>query len=203
MEISLKAGPPGKLKSAARRAAGHLPTGLPPVLVFTDPERSAHPLDLASVIPPGWGLVYRHFGAAEAGALAEILAKLAKKRRFRLLIGADPALARAVGADGVHWPERLMAKARQAAPYFTLNTMSAHVPSALYTPQPAWLSARVLSTIFPSASPSAGSALGAVRARMIAGNAACPVYGLGGVNADTAGRIAGSFGLAGVGVCPL
>lgn len=203
MEISLKAGPAGKLKSAARRAAQHLPVELPPVLVFTDPTRSAHPLDLASVISPGWGLVYRHFGAAEAGALAEILAKLAKKRRFRLLIGADPALARAVHADGVHWPERQMAEARRAAPHFTLNTMSAHTPSSLYAPQPTWLSARVLSTIFPSASPSAGPALGAARARMIANKATCPVYGLGGVNTDTAGRIAGSFGIAGVGVCPL
>ena len=203
MEISLKAGPPGKLKSAARRAAAHLPAGLPPVLVFTDPARSAHPLDLASVIPPGWGLVYRHFGAAEAGSLAEILAKLAKKRRFRLLIGADPALARAVGADGVHWPERQFGEARRAAVHFALNTMSAHSPSSLYAPQPPWLSARVLSTVFPSASPSAGRALGPGRARTIAGKAGCPVYGLGGVNAETAGRIADAMGLAGVGVCPL
>ncbi|MCI4643289.1 MAG: thiamine phosphate synthase [Hyphomonadaceae bacterium] len=199
MELSLKAGPARKLKSAARSTARQLPADLPPVLVFTDPIRSAHPLDLASILPPGWGLIYRHFGAADARPLAEILAQMAKKRRFRLLIGADPKLARAVKADGVHWPDHMWATARHAAPAFHLNTMSAHTASDLYTPQPAWLDARVLSTIFPSSSPSAGVALGAIRARNISRRAHLPVYALGGVTSETAGAVANQFGLAGVG----
>lgn len=187
-----------KLRSAARSAQRHLPAGLPPVLVLTDPLRSPSPEHLANTLPAGWGLVYRHFGAPDAAEMADKIAKIARFRGVRLLIGADPALARRVGADGVHWPERLAIHARRAARAFPLNTLSAHFPSAVLGPQPDWVSARLLSTAFASGSPSSGKPVGAIRFRLLCNKARRPIYALGGVTAETAGRIAGVAGLAGV-----
>ena len=189
----------GKLRRAARIAGAHLPPDLPPVLVFTDPFRSSHPIELAQAIPQGWALIHRHFGARDRIEIAESLAKLAIQRGFHLLIGNDPALASQVGASGVHWPERQIEEARRMARRFRLNTMSAHHPSDLFGSTEPGIQARVLSTVLPSVSPSAGPAMGAMRFRKICQRATCPVYGLGGITAETALQISGFAGIAGVG----
>lgn len=189
----------GKLRRAARIASAHLPTDLPPVLVFTDPHRSSHPIELARAMPQGWALVYRHFGATDRLGVAESMSKLAIQRGFHLLIGNDPALASQVGASGVHWPERQIEEARRTARRFGFNTMSAHHPSDLLGSTEPGIQARVLSTVFQSGSPSAGPAMGAMRFRQICQHATCPVYGLGGITAETALQISGFAGLAGVG----
>jgi len=189
----------GKLRRAARIASAHLPTDLPPVLVFTDPHRSSHPIELARAMPQGWALVYRHFGATDRLGVAESMSKLAIQRGFHLLIGNDPELASHVRASGVHWPERREPEAQRTAPQFALNTMSAHHPKSLVQPTAPDIQARVLSTVFPSESPSAGPAMGAMRFRQICQRATCPVYGLGGITAETALQISGFAGLAGVG----
>src|SRR5262245_11638247 len=85
---------------------------LPPLLFFTDPERTP---DLAAIIarlPYGSAVVYRHFGAADRAAVARTLRLQTKRRGLKLLIGADESLAQRVGADGVHLPERLAAKTK-------------------------------------------------------------------------------------------
>ena len=74
--------------------------------MFTDPGRSGELEALARALPRGSALVYRSFGAPDAAAVAWRLARTAHARGAKLLAGADPALARAAGADGVHLPER-------------------------------------------------------------------------------------------------
>lgn len=199
MDISQTGPQSRKLISAARQAARALPAGLPPILVFTDPNRSADPVELARQMRPGWALVYRHFGSDRAGETGEILGRLAKKHRFTLLVGADWRLAAHLGAQGVHWPQRLAEEAQRRAPAFRLNTMSAHRPCDLAGPQPFGIQARVLSSVFPSTSPSAPPSIGPVRFRLACQRASLPVYGLGGIDTETAQRIAGHAGLAGVG----
>lgn len=189
----------GKLMRAARIANAHLPPNLPPVLVFTDPDRSSHPIELARAIPAGWALVYRHFGASDRVEIAESLSKLANQRRFHLLIGNDPKLAEQVSASGVHWPEKRWEDVRRLTRRFRLNTMSAHNPQTLLNSTKPGIQARVLSTVFKSESPSAGPALGALPLRQICLRATCPIFGLGGITAENALRISGFAGLAGVG----
>ena len=199
MEVNRSGRGFGKLLQAARRVDTHFPAHLPPVLVFTDPKRSAHPIDLACEIPCGWGLVYRHFGAEDREEIAADLAKLSKRRHFRLLIGADPELAFRIKADGVHWPERLQTLAARSARHFKINTLAAHQPSQVLGPQPLKIDARVLSTVFPSMSPSAKAPIGALKFAGIARKSETPLYGLGGVTAYTALRLANHSGMAGVG----
>ncbi|MEM9739596.1 MAG: thiamine phosphate synthase [Pseudomonadota bacterium] len=188
-----------RLWSSAREAGRALPLQLPPVLVFTDPGRSADPAALAKALPAGWALVYRHFGAGNRYEIASDLAKLAHIRHFELIIGADAPLAKQVGAAGVHWPQSMAREARRWISQFRVSTMSAHAPSDVIGAPVEGIDARVLSTVFSSQSPSAGRPLGPVRFRAMAIRAQIPIYALGGVDSTSAGFISKFSGLAGVG----
>ena len=102
----------GTLAEAAaslKRAAG---SSLPALLLMTDEARLADPLPAANALPAGSGIILRHYGAPEREALARRLAAaIARRRGLVLLVGEDPALARRVGAHGVHLPERAIGRA--------------------------------------------------------------------------------------------
>ena len=116
-----------------------------------------------------------------------------------LLIGADAGLAKAIGAHGVHLPERLAHRARRlksAHPHW-LVTAAAHGPMAARRAIRAGADAVVVSPVFTSTSPSAGRPLGPHRLAAVARRAGGPVYGLGGVNDESAPRLLDT-GLAGL-----
>lgn len=187
-----------KLAAAARRAARHLPPSLPPAFFVTDPERIPVPEKIAVGLPVGWGIIYRHFGAADREETAATLASICRERGLDLLIAADPALAMAVGAEGVHWPFRLRADMRRWTCRFPLQTVSAHSGAELRAAAKFPASAVLLSSVFPSRSPTAGKALGALRFRASVRASDLPVYALGGVNAANAEATADAGGFAAV-----
>ena len=118
---------------------------------------------------------------------------------MKLLIGADAALARAVGADGVHLPERLAhhaAALRRSHPDWIV-TSAAH---SLRAARASRADAVVLSVALPSHSASAGPALGPIRLAGRVRAAGKAAYALGGVNERTARRLlaTGVIGLAAV-----
>ena len=158
------------------------------MLAFTDPERTPDPLALAARLPPGSALVYRAFGAEGAEGTAARLAAALHARGVRLLIGADAALASRVGADGVHLPERMAAQARRIKAMHPdwIVTAAAH---SLRAARQGAADAAVVSAVFPSRSPSAGSPLGVLRLARIAHAAGRPVYALGGVSDANAARL--------------
>ena len=127
--------------------------------------------------------------------MARQLAALKRSRGLVLLIGADAELAEECGADGVHWPERLMPRERGSA--FRVVTTAAHDAKAVARAAAAGLDACVLSPIFPSASASARNELGLFSASQIARTSAIPVIALGGVTGRNATRLCGR-GFAGV-----
>jgi thiamine-phosphate pyrophosphorylase len=178
---------------------GRLRKALPPLLFFTDPGRTPDPEAIASRLPPGSAVVYRHFGARDAEARARRLAALARQRGLKLLIGQDAALAARVGADGVHLPQRLAYRAaalRRAHPGWIV-TSAAH---SLAAARRSRADAVVLSVALPSRSASAGPALGPIRLAQRVRSAGRPAYALGGVNDRTAARLlaTGVIGLAAV-----
>ncbi len=173
---------------------------LPWLLFFTDPARTPDIEAAAWRLPAGAAIVYRTFGDPQGEARARGLMRIARRRKLRLLIGADAALAARVGADGVHMPERL----RGQIPYLKhrglLVTCAAHSPLAARRALAAGADAAVVSAIFPSNSPSAGTPIGPLRLARLVRQAGGPVYALGGVNDKTARRLlpAGLVGLAAV-----
>jgi thiamine-phosphate pyrophosphorylase len=164
--------------------------------------RLGDPVAAARRLPPGAGVIYRAFGAADALATATALKTVARRRGLTLLIGADEALALAVGAHGLHLPERLLGLGRslRARHPGWVVTGAAHSGLALRRAQRAGCVAALISPVFPSRSPSAGPALGQARLALLARRLAIPVIALGGVNNKTAPGLVrtGAYGLAAV-----
>ncbi|MEO1660303.1 MAG: thiamine phosphate synthase [Pseudomonadota bacterium] len=187
-----------KWRFAIRRVKRHFPPHLPPLLFLTDPQRIEDPIAIAAQLPKGSGVIYRHFGADNRFEIARGLAAICRRQGLFLLIAADPALARHVGADGVHWPEARLAQKRHWRGQFRLTTASAHSRQAISRAAKSGVDAVLVSSVFPSTSPSAGAAMGTTRFNLLARRAALPVYGLGGITADNAGQIAAWAGLSAV-----
>jgi thiamine-phosphate pyrophosphorylase len=172
---------------------------LPHLLFFTDPERTPDPESVARTLPRGAAIVFRPFGAPDALARGLRLKAIARQRGLKLLIGADDKLATAVGADGVHLPERLAQQAsrvRSAHPCWIV-TVAAHSTRAARRGLGAGADAVVVSTAFASKSPSAGRPLGPIRLAQMVRASGGPIYALGGISNITAGRLRG-LGLAGL-----
>jgi len=172
---------------------------LPPLLFFTDPVRTPRPWETAARLPPGAGVVFRHFGRAGARDTALRLRETTGKRGVVLLIGLDAALAVEVCADGVHLPERALDQVSSLAEAHPdwLITGAAHAGSAMDV---APVDARVLSPVFAPGGPSTGSEPLSVSGFRRAASGFCPVYALGGIDAQNAHALVGSSacGLAGV-----
>jgi thiamine-phosphate pyrophosphorylase len=160
------------------------------------------PLAAAARLPRGAAVIYRHFGAPDTAETAVALADLARARGLILLIGEDERLAAAVRANGLHLPERSIARLpgiRARRPRWII-TAAVHDAAALRRAEAAGADAVLLSPVFPSRSPSAGEPLGVAGFRRLAEGTRLPVIALGGVNARTAPRLlrSGAAGLAAV-----
>ena len=156
----------------------------------------------AQRLPPGCGVIFRGFGRPQAQAEAAALALIAKSNGLSLLIGLDAELAERVGAQGVHLPERAMARARalrQRHPDWII-TCAAHGARSIRAAGQLGIDAVFLSAVFASNSPSAGRPLGPQRFALLARPSAIPVLALGGVRAANASRLAaaGASGVAAV-----
>ena len=172
---------------------------LPPLLFFTDPERTPRPWEIAARLPAGAGVVFRHFGAADAAETAARLRAVTREAGVRLLIGLDDALAEAIGADGVHLPERALdlGGALKAAHPDRIVTGAAHGPAAGAEA----LDALVLSPVFPAGGASSvRPPLGMEGFRALSARLGRPAYALGGIDAKNAAGLigGGACGIAGV-----
>jgi thiamine-phosphate pyrophosphorylase len=165
---------------------------LPRLFFFTDPARTPDPEAVIAGLPRGAGVVYRAFGDPQAVAKGRRLVKAAHRRGLLVLAGADAGLAARIGADGVHLPERRAGMARgikRARPTWIV-TAAAHSETAMVAARRAGADVVFVSPVFASASPSAGRPIGALRFAALAIRARLPVFALGGLNADTARRLA-------------
>ncbi len=184
------------------RAQGRAHPNLPPLLFFTDPERTPQPWTVAERLPVGSGVVYRHFGAADARDTALRLREATARRDGLLLIGLDEDLAHEVGADGLHLPERAIAEAAGIAERHPNWRITAAFHALTPAPTLTGLDALIVSPIFPAGGASASSPpLGVARLTDLTRELDLPVYALGGIDAKNARELEGSgaYGIAGVG----
>jgi len=171
------------------------------LLFFTDPTRTPRPWETAARLPAGAGVVFRHFGAADALEIGLRLRATTREAGVRLLVGLDADLAERIGADGVHLPERALSAAYALSgrrPEWLL-TGAAHSLEAAKTARD--LDALVLSPVFPAGGVSAKkTALGIDGFKALAAPAPCPAYALGGISAANAADLleSGAYGIAGV-----
>ena len=177
------------LASALNRASR-----LPPLILVTDDLRLPDPVDAAAGLPRGCAVILRHRDPITRSTLAHRLRKVTRERGVMLLISQDAGLACSAGADGLHLPERLVG----AAAHWTcmrprwIITTAAHATASVAAAARARADAILLAPVFPTRSHPDRSPLGVLRASNIARQSPVPVYALGGVNARTAMRLAGS-----------
>lgn len=188
------------LARAADAVRGGGPSRVPPLLFFTDPERTPRPWEIVARMPAGSGVVYRGFGAAGAVEAAQRLRAVTRARGMTLLIGADPSLADRVEADGLHLPERMLTAAYSLSgrrPGWIL-TGAAHSIEAAKGARD--LDAVVLSPIFQAGGASAVKPALGIEALERAASGSTRVVALGGVTADTAVGLThtGAYGLAAI-----
>ncbi len=189
------------LARAADAVRGGETSRVPPLLLFTDLERTPRPWEIAARMPAGSGVVYRAFGAPGAADTAQRLRAITRDRGMTLLIGQDADLAAQVEADGLHLPERALSAAYALSgrrPDWIL-TGAVHTRKAALSARD--LDAVVLSPIFPAGGASAQrAALGAdVLAKAACGRTR--VIALGGITVGNASVLAetGAYGLAAIG----
>ena len=181
---------------AAELRADGLTCRLSPLVFMTDPARMKNPVDSVRRLPAGCAVIYRHYGKPfHAESLREITA--AQERQF--LIGNDPDLAETIGADGVHFARDAALRGpihwRAKRPDWII-TMSGLKDGAYLAPLDC-LDGLFISSIFPSRSSSAGTAMGAGALKGRAARLPVPIFALGGINAGTALQLIGT-GAAGL-----
>lgn len=187
----------------ARRTAPVSPHArkLPPLLFFTDPERTPEPWLTVRNMPAGSGVVFRAFSRPDAVETGKRLRDACDSSGVRLLVGRDEVLAEAVGADGLHLPEVAMesaAEIRREHPDWIV-TCALHGP--LDGRKAPGIDAFVVSPVFQAGGASASKPrLGVESFQRLISALPCPAYGLGGISADNADRLleTQACGIAGV-----
>ena len=169
---------------------------------MTDPERVSNIISAAKKLPPGAAIIYRHFGSAHRFVDAESLRQVTFEYGQQFLIGADAELAIEMGADGVHFRRDTELTAptlwRKRCPDWIISM--AGLKSGNYKSDLSVLDGLLVSSVFPSKSPSAGASIGVESFKEKVKSLPVPVFALGGVNKETAPKLLGSgaAGIAGV-----
>jgi 8-oxo-dGTP diphosphatase len=139
----------------------------------------------------------KEMARAEREAFARRATALAHRYGARVLVNSDIALARSVGADGVHFSAAGL-KALRARPQGCLAAASCHDAEELAQAERLELDFAVLGPVKPTASHPGAVTLDWTRFAAIARGAAIPMYAIGGLLAQDLERAwaAGAHGVA-------
>lgn len=193
------------LRAAARDRRAR---NLPPLILMTDEVRLPDPVAALDRLPRGSAVILRHYAdgmdAPGRYRLARSLARACRRRGLRLIVAGSPRLAAAVGADGLHLPEWMVAAgslaARARRPGWIV-TAACHSEAALRRAARLGADAALLAPVLATASHPTTRPLGAVRFAQLVQTSPIPVYALGGIGAAGARRLreTGAAGIAGIG----
>ena len=163
---------------------------LPAIVLMTDDQRAVDWLAAVAALPRSSAVIVRHRDGAQRERLARQLRPLCRARGVALLVADDAALAVRVGADGVHLPERYVAKLPgvRARNKRWLITCAAHNAAAVRRSRALRADAVFVSPVFATASHPERAGLGVVRFAALTAERA-RIYALGGVDTKTIRRL--------------
>jgi thiamine-phosphate pyrophosphorylase len=191
----------GFLASVAKRIADAAPykaSGLGPLIILTDPVRLPDPIALATHLPTGCTLIYRHFGAPDTKEVSAKASLICQSRGLIFLTSCDDNVQPGPH-DGVHFPERMHARIAdwRAAMPGSVFTAAAHSEAAAHAALKAGANAVLLSPVFKTNCDGANTALGPEGFARIAKAVPGPIFALGGITAENANLLQGhAAGLA-------
>jgi thiamine-phosphate pyrophosphorylase len=157
---------------------------------MTDDTRDVDWVQAVSSLPRGSAVIVRRRDARLRAELARRLRPVCRAGGVALLVADDAALAQRIGADGVHLPERHVARVPglRSRNRGWLVTCAAHNAAAVQRARAAGADAVFVSPVFATASHPERAALGTVRfAALTLGPIG--VYALGGVETKTIRRL--------------
>ncbi|BAK68444.1 putative thiamine-phosphate pyrophosphorylase [Sphingobium sp. SYK-6] len=185
-----------------RQGHGKSRGDVPAIWLMTDERLSeAQLLRAVARLPRGSAVVLRHHATAQTARLAlfDRLRTLTLRRGCRLLVAGNPAVARALGADGHHGrvkPSRF--STGRERPW--LHSAPVHDQRELRAAVRAGADAVLISPLFATRSHPDARPLGAVRFAALARYSPVPVIALGGVRPHHAAlvRRLGAHGFAAI-----
>lgn len=191
------------LANAVRRRK---PSGIPAVMLVTDEDRLPDPRPVMARLPPGTGILFRHYGCPGREALARQVAVIARRRRLVLVVaGAHWRLAARLGAAGVHLPEAVARLPNLAGLRLWLKhkrgilLVASHSPAGLARAARLGAHGALLSPVFVTASHPQAIPVGPLRFALWARQARLPVVALGGVTEISVRSVRFATGLAAIG----
>lgn len=185
-----------------RSEASHLP----PFVFVTDERRTPDPKQFITQLPPGSGVLFRHYTCPKRNELALSLRSICDVLSLSLIIADDLQLAIDVKADGLHLPEY-----RLKSPSYNIfkwrRTNNVFLTAATHSSQTTLRALRLqvdavfLSPIFRSLSHPEVRPLGLMRFMRICNTTNIPIYALGGITDQSAKRLpsSGAVGVAAIG----
>lgn len=174
---------------------------MPPLLFFTDPERTPEPWKIAQNLPQGSAVVYRAFSRPDAETTGMKLRAACDRAGVLLLVGKDEVLATTIKADGLHLPEIDMSRAEPLSEQYPHWLMTCALHGPLGDRSATGLDAYVVSPVFAAGGASRAKAdLGIETFSQIIDALPCPAYGLGGIHPANAAQLltTRACGIAGV-----
>ena len=170
---------------------------LPTLWMMTDERVGARLIDVVTSLPDGAGMVFRHYSLSprDRRGLFDQVRRIARRKNILVMLGGPPALAQSWGADGSHG----LCFGRRSPPHL-LRSSSVHDSTELHRAVGTGADFVFASPIFPTQSHPGTGTLGPVRLGLLVRQSPIPVIALGGMNPETARRLAGLpiYGWAGI-----
>lgn len=160
---------------------------IPDLWLLSDARNDGGLEDALARLPRGSGFVFRHYHmeAQDRAARFEKLGDVARAHGHRVLLSADPSLARAWGADGVYGAMDRIGEVT-VGPDTLLRFATAHNAREIAVANAARADAVFVSPVFPTRSHPGGAVLGSEGFHMLARLANMPVIALGGMTFERA-----------------
>ncbi len=188
------------MQAQSQPLARKLPTGI----FITDEKSIAQPEKVIAHLPAGFAVIFRDYDHPKRRELGAFLRPLCGDQGVFFLVAGDMNLANDLDADGVHLPEYMMKQSdniRHRYPHWMMTT-SCHDKAAIFRADERAIDAALVSPVFPTYShPESFSGemptFGLTELCDIIKQTELPIYGLGGINAQTVPALRG-IGLAGI-----